>query len=100
MWSREPSVAELVRQLNEYTNLPDWEHMSREERLDRLSKGEWDAVVEQQTWCADDFTYAARNYFWITDNDGNDLLLDLWHAQYLILQLWHDLKSQGRPQKI
>jgi len=100
MWKREASVAELIRQLDEYTLLPDWDHMSREERLDRLSCGEWNAVVEQQDWCSEDFTYTARNYFWITNNDGNDLLLDLWHAQYLILQLWYDLKSQGRPQKI
>ena len=100
MWRREPAVNELITHLNRYAEHPDWEQMSRDERLDRLTHAEWEAVCEQQRACTDDFTWAARNYFWITDNDGNDLLLDLWHAQYLILQLWYDLKTQGKPQKI
>ena len=100
MWKREAAVEELIRQLNRYTERSDWSKLTRDERFNLLHKGEWDAVKEQVQWCADDFTWAARNYFWITDNDGKDVLLDLWQAQYLILQLWYDLKSQGRPQKV
>lgn len=100
MWKREASVIEIIKQLDRYTKRPDWDDLSREERLNLLQKGEWEAVKEQQKWCSEDFTYAARNYFWITDNNGQDVLLDLWEAQYLILQLWYDLKSQGKPQKI
>jgi hypothetical protein len=100
MWKREASVNELVKQLDRYTERKDWDNLTREERLNLLQKGEWEAVKEQQHWCTQDFTYAARNYFWITDNNGQDMLLDLWEAQYLILQLWYDLKTQGRPQKI
>jgi hypothetical protein len=100
MWKREASCEELIRQLNQYTTRKDWGDLSREERFGLLQKGEWDAVKEQLEWCISDFTYAARNYFWITDNNGQDVLLDLWEAQYLILQLWYDLRSQGKPQKI
>jgi len=100
MWKREASVEQLIIQLNQYTKRKDWDDLSREERFNLLQKGEWEAVKEQQEWCSADFTYAARNYFWITDNNGQDVLLDLWEAQYLILQLWYDLKSQGKPQKI
>ena len=100
VWRREPVVQELIDHLNRYTMRKDWGDLSREERLGLLTKSEWDSVVEQQTLCSEDFTFAARNYFWITDNDGQDVLLSLWEAQYLILQLWYDLKSQGRPQKI
>lgn len=100
MWKREAAVSELIKQLDRYTERADWDRLSRQDRLYLLSKGEWEAVKEQQRWCSEDFVWAARNYFWITDNDGNDVLLDLWHAQYLILQLWYDLRSQGKPQKI
>lgn len=93
-------MIELIKQLDRYTKRADWDDLSRDERFNILQKGEWEAVKEQQQWCSADFTYAARNYFWITDNNGQDVLLDLWEAQYLILQLWYDLKSQGKPQKI
>ena len=100
MWRREVAVQELITHLDQYTERRDWQFLGHDERLSLLTKSEWEAVVEQQELCTSDFTWAARNYFWITDNNGQDVLLTLWEAQYLILQLWYDLKQQGRPQKI
>ena len=100
-WRREPAVELMVAELDRYPlEDKDWENRSFEERLDLLKPNEWAAVQEQMRWCSEDFSYAARNYFWITDNEGKDVLLNLWEAQYLILQLYYDLKAQGKPQKI
>lgn len=101
MWRRDAAVHEMIRALDEYPRtIRNWDDMSNNERLAQLTKSEWEAVQEQYALCGNDFTFAARNYFWITDNSGQDVLLTLWEAQYLILQLYYDLKSQGKPQKI
>ena len=100
-WKRDAAVDEMIRELDERKyRTKNWDKISPGERFSALSKAEYGAVVEQADLCAEDFSYAARNYFWITDNDGKDLLMTLWEAQYLILQKYYELKARGIPQKI
>ena len=100
-WKRDPQVETMIQVFDEIPDqYRDWNRMSAEERFATLKKGERDAVMEQFYLCAEDISYAARNYFWITDNNGRDLLMTLWESQYLILQKYYELKAQGRPQKI
>ena len=50
--------------------------------------------------CRSDFRYAASNYFWISDKEGNDRLFELWDGQELVLQKLEDMKKRGKPQRI
>lgn len=101
VWKRDASVAEMIRHLDEHTRkMPNWDRLTNSQKFDTLSKAEYEAVIEEFGNCAEDFSYAARNYFWITNNEGRDQLMTLWESQYLVLQKYYDLKAQGRAQKI
>ena len=101
---RDAGVQALVDHLNaesqRYVADGSWDRMSTDERFQILGSAERKAVMEQVRSCREDFTYAARNYFWITDNNGQDKLFTLWETQWLMLQKWHELKRRGRAQKI
>jgi hypothetical protein len=77
-----------------------WDRMTSDERFQTLKKAERDSVVEQSRLCRRDFIYAARQFFWITNDQGHDQLFTLWESQWLVLQKWMELKRKGRAQKL
>jgi hypothetical protein len=90
-WSRDPGVDEMIQHLDQpnlYRN------------VNALNKKEYAAVVEEGRRCANDFEYAARNYFWITTKESKDTLFRLWPSQEILLDELHALKAMGRAQKL
>lgn len=65
-----------------------------------LSAAELQVVRTEAERCREDFTYAARNYFWITTKKAGDQLMTLLASQELVLQAMQDLKNSGRMQKV
>ena len=77
-----------------------WDQMGPDERFQTLKKAEREAILEQARICRQDFIYTARNYFWITNDQGHDQLFTLWESQWLVLEKWMELKRKGRAQKV
>ncbi len=106
MWRRDPGVQTMIEYLDKDLPLKhriseeDWVGMPSSEKFALASPQDRQAIMEQARDCANDFTYAARNYFWITTKKKQDQLFSLWEGQYLILQKYYELKSKGRAQKI
>lgn len=98
---RDPEVHEMIRHFDEIADKhQNWSRMTSEERFSLLRKAEREAILEQVELCMDDFAYAAKNYFWITNKRGEDTLFTLWESQFLVLQKYYELKSRGVAQKI
>lgn len=98
---RDPGVKEMVEYLDRWAaKNEDWESMSSEERYATLKAAERKAILEQFEQCTEDFSYAARNYFWITNKRRTDQLFSVWESQHLVLQKYYELKAKGLPQKI
>ena len=101
---RDPGVQLFCDHLDEHAKkfIQDgsWEQMGLGERFQTLSKSEREAVVEQARFCRQDFIYAARQFFWITNDQGHDQLFTMWESQWLVLQKWMELKRKGRAQKV
>ena len=106
MWRRDPGVSAMVDWLD--NGIPakynidkeDWIVMPNPERFSLLTDGERQAIYEQGALCVGDFSYAAKNYFWITTKKKIDNLLSLTEGQYLILNKYYELKAKNRAQKI
>ena len=105
-WQRDPGVQLMIDYLDKDLPLKykidedEWDAMPSLEKWSLCSEADRKAIIEQATDCQDDFTYAAKNYFWITTKGKKDKLFSLWEAQHLILQCYYDLKEKGRAQKI
>jgi hypothetical protein len=89
-WRRDPGVGDMIQ----YFDRP--EHNS----WNLLTKKEINFIAEQLKKCRDSFEYAARNYFWITNEENQDVLFNLWEAQELILDRLYWLKQRGMAQKL
>lgn len=90
-WRRDPGIAELI------------DHFDRPERagrLDLLTAKEMSVLESEWRKCRDDFIYAARNYFYIVDENGDDMLFRLWESQELVLDELFRLRDKGKAQKI
>lgn len=92
-WKRDAGVAEMVRHFNQENRFGRWDLVTKKERQ---------AIEGEVRKCRDNFEYAARNYFWITDKDERDILMSLLPAQELILDKWYELRNRciERPTKI
>lgn len=90
LWVRDPVIQEMI----DYFDQPD--HNS----LDKLKTKEFEAITEQVQMCGDDFTYCARNYFWISTKRGEDTLFGLWESQEIILDKLMMLRARGKAQKL
>jgi len=88
-WRRDPRVTEMIEYLRPYQDAPE-----------KLKSQEINAIVEEIRRCRESFEYAARNYFWITNKNGEDTLFSLWDSQQLILESLRDRKRRGLPQKL
>ena len=106
MWRRDPGVSAMIeyfdRGLPEKYQIDrnDWIEMPNVERMQYLSTSDREAILEQGSLCVQDFSYAARNYFWITNNDKVDQLLSLTEGQHLILDKYYELRARGRSPKV
>lgn len=111
MWRRDAGVQQLVQCLD--VDVPARLRISDEEWAVKNSTEKFqlmlglpdanrlvEAITEQARACADDFSYAARNYFWITTKKKKEQLFSLWESQYLILDKYYEIKAKGRAQKI
>jgi hypothetical protein len=68
---------------------------------DYLTAKELQVVVQEIQRCKDDFSYAARNYFWIVNKETKeDQLFKLWESQELLLNEILHMKAQGLSQRI
>lgn len=68
---------------------------------DYLTAKELKVVIQEIDRCRDDFSYAARNYFWIVSKETKqDQLFKLWEAQELLLNEIMHMKAQGLSQRI
>ena len=89
-----------VWDLVEYLETGKFEKVAEEERYKLLNKQELTLIASELERCRNDFRYAASNYFWISDKEGNDRLFELWDGQELVLQKLEDMKKRGKPQRI
>ena len=96
-WVRDAAVGDLI------------EHMDsiEEKALDKdispwelLTVAEIRAIEGELRKCRLDFVYAARNYFWIADDRGNETPFCLWDSQELIYSRMQELKAKGKAQKV
>lgn len=105
-WKRDPGVAAMVEYLDKDPRLlgsmsqQEWALLPTGEKFERLSTAHRKAIIEQAALCREDFSYAARNYFWIVNKKKQDQLFSLWESQHLILEKYYELKAKGRAQKL
>lgn len=99
-WRRDVGIQDLIEHFNQKED--KWISAGKKFDLwESLSKKEIDVIVGETERCRNDFTYAARNYFWIIDkNSKQDKLFSLWESQELILDTVLRLRAQGRSQRI
>lgn len=90
-WKQDLEVAQLI------------EHLNQPEKFENpfgLTTSEQRAILSELDRCRNDFIYAARNYFWISNKDSGDQLFSLWPSQELILEKILELRSKKVMQKL
>jgi hypothetical protein len=96
-WERDPGIADML----DYFDDPRFENLKSDaERFSSLTSKEAQAIIRIANKCREDFTYAARNFFWITDKKRGAVLFSLWESQELIYEHMLRLKYKGKAQKI
>lgn len=93
LWTRDAATIEIIRYFDEPERRSQW---------DKLSRKENQVILGELEKCRKDFSYAARNYFWIVDKSGEDIAFKLWESQELILEKWYWMRRNfpTRAQKI
>lgn len=90
-WFQDLVVSDLIKHMDAEERYENWNALTRDEI--RVIEGE----IRK---CRDDFVYAARNYFWITNKGRGEQLFSLWPAQELLYEKMLELKGKGKSQKI
>lgn len=96
-WQRDPGITDLVDYFDEQRF---HEVRSDAERFGLLSVKEVQWIEKIAERCREDFTYAARNFFWITNKKRGEQLFQLWESQELIYEHMLRLKAKGLLMKI
>jgi len=78
----------------------EWVQLPQAQQIAMLTPQERQAIFEQVQLCKSSFEYAARNYFWLVNNESKDQLFSLWESQYLVLETMRRIKERGKAQKI
>jgi len=99
-WARDIGVSELVEHFDEIERR--WRDAGKKGLpWSVLNRREEEVIATEIARCRNDFSYAARNYFWIINKESKqDQLFRLWESQELILDAILRLKAQGRSQRI
>src|SRR5262245_49893936 len=89
-WVRDKEVVEIV----EYFRRPE------KNSWDKLNEKECKVLFNELDNCRKEFTYAARNYFWVETKEKKPVLFRLWDSQEIILDKLNWLKNKHLPQKV
>lgn len=98
-WERDPEMSDLI----DYFDEPRFHGpkiKSDADRFDLLTVREVQTIQGIIEKCRASFSYAARNFFWITTKSRGDQLFKLWESQELIYQELMRLKSKGLHMKV
>lgn len=68
--------------------------LEQEEKWSVLRRNEVDLIASEIKKCREDFSYAAKNYFMITDKQGIDHPFKLWEPQEIILNKYYELRDR------
>tara|TARA_R110000868_G_scaffold58624_2_gene180832 strand:+ start:4361 stop:6709 length:2349 start_codon:yes stop_codon:yes gene_type:complete len=98
-WERDPELNDLIAYFNEDRFFTK-KMKTDQDRFRLLNAKEIEAIVTIATRCKEDFTYAARNFFYITTEKREEQLLVLKESQMLIYEHMMRLKARGLPMKI
>lgn len=85
LWQRDIEVQEIIKH---------FDHSDRRDNWESLGESEIQVILKEIERCRNDFSYAARNYFWIQTKDGEDIPFQLWESQELILERWYWLRHK------
>jgi hypothetical protein len=97
-WERDPGISEMITYFDEEPRFENCE--DDEQRFELLTRKELDEIIRITDQCRADFTYAARNFFWITTKGRGDKLFKLWESQELIYEHMLRMKARGIAQRI
>ena len=98
-WERDQAITDLIDYFEE-PRFHDKKIKSDAERFELLTLKELKTIQSIAEKCRLDFSYAARNFFWITTKKRGDKLFTLWESQQLIYEHLLSLKSKGLPMKM
>jgi intein/homing endonuclease/phage FluMu protein Com len=96
-WTRDPGISDLI----DYFDEPRFENVKRiDERFSLLTATEARQIAKIAEQCRQDFTYASRNFFWITTKTREKKLFKLWESQELIYEHMLRMKAEGVAQRV
>ena len=98
-WERDPAMSDLI----DYFDEPRFHAKKIKNDGDRfqlLTVKEILQIEEIARKCREDFSYAARNFFWITNKKRGDQLFKLWESQELIYQELIRLRAAKLAMKV
>jgi len=98
-WERDLEMSELVEYFDE-PRFHDKKIKSEADRFQLLTTKEIKVIQGIADKCRKDFSYASRNFFWITNKKRGDQLFKLWPSQELIYEHMLRLQSKGLPMKV
>lgn len=98
-WERDSSISDLIDYFDE-PRFHDRKIKSDGDRFALLTVREIQAIEDITRKCRNDFSYASRNFFWITNKKKGDQLFKLWESQELIYEQLLRLKSKGLHMKL
>lgn len=90
-WYQDREVTELIEHMD---------HPDRYENWDSLTRSELAAIESEIQRCRKDFVYAARNYFWVIDDRGNERPFCLWPSQEIIYDTLCQIRAKGMEQRV
>lgn len=85
LWTRDAICIELISHFDEPKRRGNW---------GAITNKEYEIISKELDRCRKDFSYAARNYFWIVNKKGEDIPFRLWESQDLILDKWYWLREK------
>ena len=100
-WVRDPGISELIEYFDQVGIRPDPTRPLETGWARIQSKSDEIRVVEEQIRkCRADFSYTARNFYWLTNKQMEDVPFRLWESQELIYEKMRQMKERGVAQKI
>lgn len=98
-WERDPEMSELI----DYFDEPRFHGpkiKSDADRFELLTTKEIRIIQDIASKCRANFSYASRNFFWITNKKRGEQLFKLWESQELIYEHLLNLKAKGLAMKL